>query len=150
MNYLYLAITISAWSSNPLLRRTFIDRVGDSADGASIFVLWNAVLCAVIALASTASSDKAWGLSVLQDASLCSILFATAFMGVLSTYLMNKMLASDNPGHVICIVSGTNNLVVYVLGSLFYGSFNRVGVLGVICLVLGITLISRSKQLASV
>ena len=146
MNVLYLALVVSAWSSNPLLRRAFIDRGGEKADGSTTFVVWNAVVMAVIALIST--TRKATELASVHDTALVGIVFGTALLGVLSTYLMNTMLAADNPGYVICVVSGTNNIVVYLLGSLFYGRLNVAGALGTALIGAGIALITYAKQMA--
>lgn len=144
MNLLYVAIVVSAWSSNPLLRRAFIDRVGDTADGSATFVVWNAIAGAGIALISTAT--KAAKLAPVGDTPLLGIVLGTASLGVLSTYLMNILLAADNPGYVICAVSGTNNIVVYVLGTLFYGRLSGIGLLGAALIGAGIALITHAKQ----
>ena len=60
MSILYVIIVVSAWSSNPMLRRAFVDRVGDAADGKMTFVLWNSVVCSVIAAVSV------WFLSLIH------------------------------------------------------------------------------------
>ena len=77
---------------------------------------------------------------------LLGLVLGTSTMGVLSTYLMNALLAEDNPGYVICAVSGTNNIVVYLLGSLFYGRLDALGVLGAVLVGAGIALITYAKQ----
>jgi len=144
MNILYVALVVSAWSSNPLLRRAFIDRIGDAADGSSTFVLWNCIACTAIALISTTVKEAK--LAPVDDIALICIVIGTALLGVVSTYLMNTMLAADNPGYVICVVSGTNNIVVYVLGTLFYGRLSGTGALGALFVGAGIALITHAKE----
>jgi drug/metabolite transporter (DMT)-like permease len=80
------------------------------------------------------------------EPALIGMVLGTALLGVVSTYLMNIMLAADNPGKVICVVSGTNNIVVYLLGSLFYGRLSGTGLLGAALIGAGIVLITRAKQ----
>ena len=145
MNVLYVAIVVSAWSSNPLLRRAFIDRVGETADGAAAFVLWNSIACTAIALIASYRS-KLVPIAPVGEPALLGMVLGTALLGVVSTYLMNIMLAADNPGKVICVVSGTNNIVVYLLGSLFYGRLSGTGLLGAALIGAGIVLITRAKQ----
>ena len=145
MNFLYVAIVVSAWSSNPLLRRAFIDRVGETADGSATYVLWNSFAAAIVALIASYRVKLA-PIAPVGEPALLGMVLCTALLGVVSTYLMNIMLAADNPGKVICVVSGTNNIVVYLLGSLFYGRLSGTGLLGAALIGAGIVLITRAKQ----
>ena len=143
MNYLYILIVVSAWSSNPLLRRAFVDRAGDEADGKMTYVLWNSIASSVIsAISVTVHGTK---LAPASDLGLLGIIIGTATMGVLSTYLMNVMMSAENPGKVICVVSGTNSILVYVIGCLMYGKLNAKGVLGSVLCGMGIALIHEAK-----
>ena len=143
MSILYVIIVVSAWSSNPMLRRAFVDRVGDAADGKMTFVLWNSVVCSVIAAVSVWFNKTK--VAPINDAPLLGMVIGTATMGVLSNYLMNVMMSTDNPGKIVCVVGGVNNIVVYVIGSLMYGQLNARGVLGAVLCSMGIALITEAK-----
>ena len=145
MNFIYAALVVSAWASNPLFRRAFVDRLGNAADGSATYVLWNSVACSLLAVVSAwIKSTKIAPLTA--DPSLLGLIVGTSTMGVMSTYLMNVMMAKNNPGYVICVVSGTNNIVVYLLGSMFYGRLDATGVLGAALVGAGIALITYAKE----
>ena len=143
MNFVYIVLVVSAWCSNPILRRAFIDRAGDSADGKMGFVLWNSIACSIIALVSVCVNKTK--LPSTSDVPLVCMVVGTATMAVASNYFMNIMMSDDNPGKIVCVVGGLNNIAVYIVGSLMYGQLNVKGVTGVFLCSAGIFLMTDAK-----
>ena len=145
MNVYYALAVVSAWSCSPVFRRAAIDKMGEGSE--ATFVVYNTILCTLIGVTVAFPSrermykDAAGGGALALFFVLCCSCLAMS-----SGYFLSKLLSENNPGEIMPTLNGLANVVGYLIGTVFYGSFTATGAVGVLLVSGGIYLIRAGSS----